>query len=161
MIVKIICCTPRIVDKAPAQVVGAFLLRVNMSDYTYTDKRKFYNSGVWSYARNRVLRRDAFLCQMSKRYGKFRPAKVVHHIFPLEYYPEYRLKEWNLISLSVEWHEKLHDRTGHRLSYEGWRLLEKTAAKNKITLTREDKAKCLGLVDKICDRQEAQAVAAE
>ena len=105
-----------------------------MSDYTYTDKRKFYNSGVWSYARNRVLRRDAFLCQMSKRYGKFRPAKVVHHIFPLEYYPEYRLKEWNLISLSVEWHEKLHDRTGHRLSYEGWRLLEKTAAKRSLLI---------------------------
>ena len=119
---------------------------------TYTDKRKFYDSGNWKMARARVMRRDAYLCQMSKRYGKLRPAKVAHHIFPLELYPEYRLKDWNLISLSNDWHEKMHNRDGHTLSLTGWRLLEKTAARQGIKLTREDKAKCLGMTDPTADK---------
>lgn len=113
--------------------------------FTYTDKREFYDSGAWKMLRGRIMRRDGYMCQMSKRYGKIKPAKVVHHIFPLEYYPEYRTQQWNLISLSVEWHEKMHNRDGHLLSIEGWRLLEKTAKAKGITLTPKDKHKCLGM----------------
>ena len=113
--------------------------------YSYTDKRKFYDSGNWKMIRGRVLRRDGYICQMSKRYGKLTPAKVVHHIFPLEYYPEYKTQQWNLISLSIGWHEKLHNRDGHTLSIEGWRLLEKTAKARHIEITARDKYICLGL----------------
>ena len=112
--------------------------------FTYTDKRKFYDSGSWKLLRGRIMRRDGYMCQMSKRYGKLKPAKVVHHIFPLEYYPEYSRMQWNLIALSNEWHEKMHERDGHNLSIEGWRLLEKTARAQGITLTPDDKHKCLG-----------------
>lgn len=112
---------------------------------TNDDKARFYKSKTWQGKRARILRRDGYLCQLSKRYGKFEPARVVHHIFPFEYYPEYKLESWNLISLSVINHERLHVRNGHLLTIAGWRLLEKTAAKQGIILTAQDKYKCLGI----------------
>lgn len=76
------------------------------------------------------------MCQMSIRYGKVIEAKHVHHIFPLEYYPEYRLSDWNLISLSDAEHNKLHDRETHKLTAEGMQLLVKTARKQGIVLSK-------------------------
>lgn len=112
---------------------------------TFEETKQFYKSGAWTLARSRILRRDAYLCQYNKRFGKFVPAKVVHHIFPLEFYPQYKLQQWNLISLSNAAHEKLHNRGDHTLSLEGWRLMEKTAQAQGIKLTAQDKVICLGL----------------
>lgn len=66
------------------------------------------------------------MCQISKRYGKTKQADVVHHIWPLEDYPEYGLCDWNLISLCEAEHNKLHDRTNGSLNDAGIRLMQKT-----------------------------------
>ena len=112
---------------------------------TFEETKQFYKSPAWQSCRARILRRDQYLCQYDKRYGKLTPAKVVHHILPLEFYPDHKLKAWNLISLSTAAHEKLHNRNGHTLTLEGWRLAEKTAQAQGIKLTNEDKAVCLGM----------------
>lgn len=59
------------------------------------------------------------MCQLSKRYGKMLPAETVHHIYPLEQYPEYAFCDWNLISLTNERHNKLHNREDDSLTAEG------------------------------------------
>lgn len=125
------------------QIDGFFLFEVLM--LTFEETKQFYKSPAWKLLRARVLRRDKYICQYNKRYGKVVEAKVVHHILPLEFYPEHRLKQWNLISLSTGAHERLHNRNEHTLTLEGWRLMEKTAQDQGITLTNEDKVICLGL----------------
>ena len=91
------------------------------------DKIKFYHSKAWERKRAAVLKRDGYMCRISKRYGKHREAQTVHHIFPLDEYPEYRLESWNLISLSTEVHNKMHDRITNDLTEAGKDLLRKTA----------------------------------
>lgn len=51
-------------------------------DYSSTNRR-------WQHLRQRALRRDAHRCQESARYGRAVPAEVVHHIWPVEEYPQY------------------------------------------------------------------------
>ena len=87
----------------------------------------FYKSKRWRALRESVLRRDGYLCQDAKRYGKLLAAQTVHHIFPRGKYPEYAWEPWNLISLSNQAHEAMHDRTTGRLTDKGWRLLLRTA----------------------------------
>lgn len=70
----------------------------------------FYKSPKWLKKRVAILRRDEYLCQESKRYGKSVPATTPHHIFPLEQYPELALVDWNLISLCTQMHNAMHDR---------------------------------------------------
>lgn len=66
------------------------------------------------------------MCQLSKRYGKFTEAQVVHHIFPVTDYPEYQWEDWNLISVSQAMHNKLHDRNTDKLTRLGLELMERT-----------------------------------
>ena len=68
----------------------------------------------------------------SKRYGKFKPAEVVHHIFPKDEFPEYAFSEWNLISLSRKTHNEMHNRDGYELSEKGIGLLRRTAQKHGV-----------------------------
>lgn len=75
-----------------------------------------YNCKRWKKLRERILKRDGYLCQYYKRYGKRMEATVVHHIFPAEEYPQYQWCEWNLISLSNEAHEKMHDRNTREIT---------------------------------------------
>lgn len=72
------------------------------------------------------------MCQLSKRYGKCVPADTVHHIFPRDEYPEYQWEDWNLISVSVDMHNKLHDRKTGKLTAYGFELMRKTAQKCEI-----------------------------
>lgn len=65
-------------------------------------------------------------------------AKHVHHIFPLEWYPEYALCDWNLISLCSAEHNKLHDRETHRLTAAGLRLMLNTARKQGIEVSKRE-----------------------
>ena len=90
------------------------------------------NCKRWERLRGAVLVRDQFMDQIKKRYGKRVGADTVHHIFPREYFPEYAFSEWNLISVSKQTHNTLHDRETHKLTAEGWNLLVKTARKNGI-----------------------------
>ena len=84
-----------------------------------------YNSKRWQRLREKVLKRDNYMCQYSKRYGRRVPANMVHHIYPAEVFPEYQWCEWNLISLSNEAHNMMHDRDSHQLTDIGIALQKK------------------------------------
>lgn len=89
----------------------------------------YYHSKRWKKIRELVLRRDGYMSQLAKRYGKRVQADTVHHIFPREDYPEYQWEMWNLISVTHEEHEKLHDRETGKLSDEGEALMQRTKMK--------------------------------
>lgn len=76
----------------------------------------FYKQKKWISKRNRILRRDEYLCRQCKRYGKVTGAYTVHHIYPLEDYPEYKLTSDNLLSLCAECHGKMHNRKTNELT---------------------------------------------
>lgn len=95
---------------------------------------KLYKSKRWEILRDRILRRDGYMCQYFKRYGKAVPATMVHHIFPVEDYPAYAFEPWNLIALSNEAHEKMHDKIHNKLSATGMDLLRRTATKQGIRI---------------------------
>lgn len=99
----------------------------------------FYDSKKWIEKKSRILRRDGYMCQISKRYGKMIPAELVHHIFPLDEFPEYALEDWNLISVSLKVHNTLHDRQTNRLTEEGRQLLERIARRNNIEVPEQYK----------------------
>ena len=94
----------------------------------------FYLSKRWERLRAAVLRRDGYRCQESKRYGKVREATTVHHIFPRDAYPEYEWEAWNLISLSGEAHNSMHDRNTGALTDKGRELMTRTARKRGIVI---------------------------
>ena len=80
---------------------------------------KFYESKRWKKKREHILRRDEYKCQESKRYGKYEEATTVHHIYPLEDYPELALVDWNLISMSGAQHDRMHDRKTGKVTERG------------------------------------------
>ena len=82
------------------------------------DENNFLKKSRWKNLRNRILRRDKYLCQYFLRYGKNIEATHVHHIFPVEIYPEYKYCDWNLISLSQKAHNIMHVRNSHELTDE-------------------------------------------
>ena len=76
------------------------------------------------------------MCQISKRYGKQVPAELVHHIYPVDEYPEYAYCLWNLISLSNVEHNKLHDRVTRQLTVDGLALMRRTKPRENDNSTR-------------------------
>src|SRR5690606_3322743 len=78
-----------------------------------------YKSNKWIKKRAKILRRDEYLCQESKRYGKSVQADTVHHIYPVELYPELAFVDWNLLSLSHRQHNAMHIRDSHELTDKG------------------------------------------
>ena len=76
----------------------------------------------WRRLRDRVLREQRW-CQEAKRYGELKPAEIVHHVWPVEDYPEYAYCRWNLIALTKAAHGKMHDRDTRKLTALGeyWR----------------------------------------
>ena len=93
---------------------------------------KFYKTTRWKKLRESILRRDGYMCQLTKRYGKLVEANTVHHIFPREYFPEFQWEPWNLISLSAVAHNTLHDRDTDQLTEEGLELLRRTARRYHV-----------------------------
>lgn len=85
-----------------------------------------YNSKRWELKREHILKRDKYLCQESKRYGKRIEAETVHHIWPVSEYPEYAWSDWNLISLASKVHNKMHDRVTNKLTELGEALRMRT-----------------------------------
>lgn len=94
----------------------------------------FYHTKRWERLRASILRRDGYMCQISRRYGKRREAQTVHHIFPRDRFPEYQWEPWNLISISNEIHEELHNRQTGALSAKGMELLRRTAKARGIMI---------------------------
>lgn len=78
-----------------------------------------YKSKRWKKLRERILRRDDYMCQVSKRYGRRVEANTVHHIYPADQYPEYQWEDWNLISLSQSVHNEMHVRDSAELTEKG------------------------------------------
>lgn len=95
---------------------------------------RFYHSKKWERIRRAVLARDGYRCQVAARYGKNIEANTVHHIFPRDEYPQYQWQGWNLIAVSHEAHENMHERNGGALTEEGRRLMERTARKRGIDI---------------------------
>ena len=73
---------------------------------------KFYDSPIWKRRRESILKRDGYLCQNCKRYGRLRPAQTVHHIQHLDEHPELAFTPSNLISLCNDCHNKAHPEKG-------------------------------------------------
>ena len=67
-----------------------------------------YMDPKWRRKRKSILRRDGYRCQECKRYGRRRDATEVHHIKPVEVWPELAYKDDNLISLCHGCHNKMH-----------------------------------------------------
>lgn len=85
-----------------------------------------YRSPRWRRLRADVLREAGYRCQYSRRFGKRVEASHVHHIWPAEDYPQFAWCRWNLIALSQEAHNKMHDRTTGELSAIGENLRRRT-----------------------------------
>ena len=76
-----------------------------------------------------ILKKYNYLCQESRRYGKSVQAEVVHHIYPIELYPELAFEDWNLIPLSKSEHNTMHDRDTHEITAKGRYWQEKVRDK--------------------------------
>lgn len=94
----------------------------------------FYKSARWNRLRAAALRRDGYMCQEAKRYGKRAEATTVHHIFPRDEFQEYQWEMWNLISLSAQAHDSLHDRATGALTEKGVELLRRTARRRGMEI---------------------------
>lgn len=70
----------------------------------------FYEDKRWKRKRQKILLRDGYKCQEAKRFGQYEEATTVHHIYPVEDYPELAYEDWNLISVSGKRHNTFHDR---------------------------------------------------
>lgn len=82
-----------------------------MPKFSYTDPR-------WADPehgkRIEILRRDGFKCRECRRYGKRIDATHVHHIKPVEFFPELAFVNENLISLCAKCHNKKHPEKGRK-----------------------------------------------
>ncbi|MBC2721827.1 HNH endonuclease [Desulfosporosinus sp.] len=80
----------------------------------------FYKTTKWIHKREKILRRDEYMCRECKRYGKTTAATTVHHIIPLAWCLSYRislaLMSINLISFCDSCHDKMHDRLSRKLT---------------------------------------------
>lgn len=90
-----------------------------------------YKSKRWRIKRNTILRRDRYLCQQCKRYGKHREATTAHHCYPVEQYPEFSWCDWNLVSLCDACHNAMHDRDTHRLTALGEQWKRRAATRKE------------------------------
>ena len=108
---------------------GSFFITMKQADPYYKTKK-------WERLRAAALRRDGYMCQIAKREGHSIPARCVHHIFPRDTFPEYQNELWNLISLSYEAHNTLHDRNTNELTEEGEALRMQTALAQGIETRR-------------------------
>lgn len=51
----------------------------------------FYKKKTWIRKREKILKRDEYLCRECKRYGKTTQATTVHHIIPLAWCLIYKI----------------------------------------------------------------------
>ena len=94
-------------------------------------KMNIYKTARWKKKREHILKRDTYTCQHFKRYGKNIEATTVHHIYPVEIYPEYAWCDWNLVSLCEKAHNMMHDRDMHELTEIGESLKRRTIPPHK------------------------------
>ena len=78
-----------------------------------------YRDRRWPRLRDKVLRRDGYLCRECLRYGKRVQAGTAHHVFPVSDFPGRAWAPWNLISLCSACHNAMHDRGSDKLTDKG------------------------------------------
>ena len=76
------------------------------------ESNPFYESPRWKHKRQQILKRDGYMCQICKRYGRIREAQEVHHIKHLEDFPELAYQDSNLVSLCKSCHNAKHPEKG-------------------------------------------------
>lgn len=81
-----------------------------------------YNSKKWKRKAAHIMRRDGYMCVLCKRYGKMRPAQVVHHIQHVDEYPKLAYIDSNLESLCVACHAKMHPEKGRKGLYARYKM---------------------------------------
>lgn len=94
---------------------------------------KFMTSWTWRTKRKQVLERDGHQCQICNK-----PARIVHHIFPLDEFPEYGMNDWNLVSLCCSCHNRI-DSARSELSDAGKKMLRDTALKQGVPIPEKYK----------------------
>lgn len=106
-----------------------------------------YHEPKWERLRKRALVRDKYIDRYQARYGKYRNADLVHHIFPVKEFPEYQYELWNLISVSKSTHALFHDRTTDELTEIGQDVLRRLCKQRNMEIpskyqkTKEKKSK--------------------
>jgi 5-methylcytosine-specific restriction endonuclease McrA len=85
----------------------------------------FHKTKAWLSKREKILRRDRYLCQECKRYGKTTAANTVHHIYPIALRPGFKLLSINLISLCPKCHNEMHDRVTDALTAKGLQWVDR------------------------------------
>ena len=79
----------------------------------------FHKTIKWKSKREKILKRDEYMCRECKRYGKTTEATMVHHVIPLDQRIDLGLNSKNLISLCKVCHGKMHDRVSDLLTILG------------------------------------------
>jgi 5-methylcytosine-specific restriction endonuclease McrA len=72
----------------------------------------FYKHKKHKEWREKVLRRDKYLCQECKKYGKKVPATIAHHKKPVAEYPELRYAMENGEAICLACHNRAHGEKG-------------------------------------------------
>ena len=80
---------------------------------------EFYKSRRWKRKRLAILKRDGYLCQWCKRYGRTIEATTVHHIKHADEYPELAYVDDNLVSLCDACHNKAHPEKANIIRKQG------------------------------------------
>ena len=98
-------------------------------------RHPFYADKRWTDKRERILRRDLYLCQACKRYGRSTQASTVHHIIPLHWclsnIPALALASDNLLSLCASCHDQIHARQTDTLTENGCALVDRMYGNDK------------------------------
>ena len=95
--------------------------------FYWGDAMNIYKTRKWQRLRGRTLRRDEYICRECKRYGRTAQATTVHHIYPVEQYPEWKWATWNILSLCDACHNKMHNRETGELSELGKQWTDRTS----------------------------------
>lgn len=81
---------------------------------------RFYHDKTWVKLSKRVRNEQHNECYYCRRRGKYSPARLVHHIYHIEEYPEHAYKRYytdangvphiNLVAVCHNCHEEQHGR---------------------------------------------------
>ena len=74
--------------------------------------KDIHKSKRWREKRKQILKRDNYLCQECKKYGRRVDGEVVHHIIHVDEAPELAFVDDNLVTLCSKCHNKLHPEKG-------------------------------------------------
>ena len=85
------------------------------------DRDRFYWSALWISKRLEIKDRDNHECQVCKSEGRVTLTDlIVHHIKPLEFYPDVKLDDDNLITVCQACHNRIHFETEVEWDDEWW-----------------------------------------